>query len=204
MNKVIVADDHIIFRYGLVRLLTKNGFEVIAEADNAIELREQIALNPQADIVVSDCRMPGSGPLANLSYIQEKFPDLKVLFITGIESLLLFQQLLSAGANGVVVKSGEVMDIIDALKQIASGGEYLPENYKKKISKANQFLTAKEFEVLELILQGFSNPKIAKSLHNSESTINTHRVSIMRKTGCSTVVELVHFSRDNGLYVSEE
>ncbi len=204
MKRLIIADDHVIFRYGLVRLLEKNGFEVASEAGNSIELRQQLVLHPEVDIVVSDCKMPGAGPLANLSYIRQRFPNLKVLFVTGIESVLLFQQLLSAGASGVVVKSGEVLDIVNALNLVASGEEYLPEKYRKEMRQVEQLLTVKEFQVLELILMGLSNPKIAKQLHNSESTINTHRVKIMRKTDCTTVVELVHFARDNGLYVSEE
>ena len=198
--KVVLADDHSLMRQGIATLIERSGCEVVAQAESYHEL-ETVFSQLKFDLLISDCRMDGQGPLNFLKFTKRFHPDCKIIYLTGLESGMLFQQLLAEGVNGLVSKKGDASDIITAIETVMSNDCYISEQFKADIESTTS-LTVSEFQVLELIVQGLSNNAMAKQLNKSSSTINTHRVNAMRKLNVHTVVDLVHHCRKNGLFDS--
>ncbi len=197
-TSVILADDHSLMRAAIASLLENNGYEVIAQASSYPEL-EQVFQTHSADILISDCRMEGKGPLNFLKFVRRFHKDCQIIFLTGLESGILFQQLLSAGAHGLVSKKGEVNDVLSAIEKVKKDEIYVSKGFLKEIDSTTS-LTVTEYQVLELVVQGLSNNQLADQLNKAPGTINSHRVNIMRKLNVHSIVELIHFCRKNGLY----
>lgn len=198
MNDIILADDHAITRDGLKALLTRHGSKVIAEAESFSSLLD-IANNNNSSLIICDCNMPGEGPSYFLNQNKRRNASQRIIFLSGLESGLLFKQLQVMGADGIVSKKDDVEEILIAIQQINQGKAYFSPSVKESIVAAPDVLSNKEYQVFELILQGMSNNKIAETLHNSPGTINTHRVNIMKKFKVHTVVDLVKYAQKNGL-----
>ena len=198
--KVVLADDHSLMREAIATLIEQNGCEVVAQAESYHTL-EKIFSRLQFDLLISDCRMDGQGPLNFLKFVKRFHPDCKIIYLTGLESGMLFQQLLAEGVHGLVSKKGEVSEVVAALDKVMYGETYISDAFKDEIDTAT-ILTVTEYQVLELIVQGLSNKLIAEQLNKSAGTINTHRVHIMQKLDVHTVVDLVHHCRKNGLFDS--
>jgi DNA-binding NarL/FixJ family response regulator len=201
MRKVIIADDHAITRTGVARLIESEGWVVVGQVESFDALITALDSH-DTDIVISDCKMPGIGAANLLSYIQKKAPQVKLIFLSGMESALLYQQLTANNVNGLISKGDEPEDIIDALNAVKEGKSYTSKKITSILNNSPHQLTLKEFQVLELVIQGLSNPDIAKKLHNSPNTINTHRVSLMKKMNVNSVVDLVKIAHKNGLFDS--
>ncbi|MCJ8274794.1 MAG: response regulator transcription factor [Psychrosphaera sp.] len=198
-NTILLADDHALMRRGLADHLQRSGHQVIAQAEDFNQLKTLVK-DCEAKVVVCDCRMPGDGPVNFLFYLTQYRPDLKVIFLSGLDSAVLFSQLLSMGAHALVSKKSDINDIISALEAVEQGQTFISPTIEQSLATAPDMLTAKEFQVFELIVEGHSNTEIAEKLHRSASTVNTHRVSLMQKLDIHSVVDLIHFARKNGLY----
>ena len=198
MSQIILADDHALMRQALETLLTKHGHQIIAQAQDFDQLKTKLT-NTQADIIICDCKMPGSGAVNFLCHLKQQNIKLKVLFLTALQSGVLFNQLISLGVNGLVSKKADIEDVLQAIEQIEQQ-VYLSEPIKQAVASSPQQLTNKEFQVFELIVKGLNNNQIAEQLHRSASTVNTHRVSLMQKLDIHNVVELIHFAHKNGLF----
>lgn len=201
MGKVILADDHAITRSGIASLIKAEGWDIVAQAESFDTLVE--CLNEhETDIVISDCKMPGNGPVNLLVHTQNKHPNVKVIFLSGMESSLLYQQLIASNVNGLISKEDDPEDISKALTSVSKGNVYYSHSIKNILAATPDQLTPKEFQVFELITQGLSNSAIAVQLNNSPSTINIHRVNLMKKLNVNSVVELVKIAHRNGLFDS--
>lgn len=201
MKKVIIADDHAITRTGVARLIESEGWIVVEQVESFDALIIALDLH-DIDIVICDCKMPGIGATNLLSYIQKKTPQVKLIFLSGVESALLYQQLKAKNVNGLISKGDEPEDIIAALKAVNEGKTYASKTIASILNDTPHQLTPKEFQVFELVIQGLSNPEIAKKLHNSPNTINTHRVSLMKKMNANSVVDLMKIAHKDGLFDS--
>lgn len=201
MTNIVLADDHAFIRAGLKSFLTEAGHQVIGEAESSTELHSlSLSLGDSVDLYICDCHMPGGGPIENHMQLKEKTPNAKIIFLTGIESVLLFRKLLKLGINGLISKRTQPEQILALINQAIDGELVISENISAAITENEELLTKKEFEILELIVLGMSNREISDHLKKSAGTINTHRANLMKKTNCSTVVELVNYARDSGLY----
>lgn len=200
-HRVIIADDHALMREGMASFVERNGYEVILQAACYEEL-QQCMQEHQVDVVITDCRMPGIGATNYAGYHKQRYPAVKLVFLTGVESTILFHQLLALGADALVSKKGPVDSVAIALESVLKGSQYVSPPILEMLKISPRLLSPKEYQVFELIVQGKSNVQIAKMLNKSESTINTHRVKLMRKIEVHTVVDLVHFARKNGLFDS--
>ena len=198
---VVLADDHSLMRNGIATLITRSGCEVVAEAGSFPELEQIFSHIDNVDLLISDCRMEGKGPLNFLNALKRRHAHCKVIFLTGLESGILFKQLLDAGADGLVSKKGDPGDIVTAIDKVMNGDIYISDNFQQELEDA-AVLTTAEFKVLELIVQGLSNKQIAEQLNNAAGTINSHRVNIMKKLQVHSVIDLLHFCRKNGLFDS--
>ena len=199
--KVILADDHAITRGGLKAVIEKKGCVVVSEAESFPTLMACMSEYP-ADLVISDCKMDGDGPVNFLYFVKRRYPEAKVVFLSGLNSGILFSQLFAVGADGLVSKQDSGNDVVKAIESVMSGKQFISPSVKLKIDAVDNVLTKREFQILELIAQGKSNVEISEILSKAKGTVNAHRVSIMRKLGVHSVVDLVHFCRDNELFDS--
>ena len=198
-EKIIIADAHGIMRSGLCSYLQGEGYDVLAQVKDFVELIDAVKQHP-ANIVVADASMSGAGPVNFMHVIKRHHAELKVFFLTGLNSELLFTQLLAMGASGLISKSTGMSEVLEAVSYSETGGQYVSESFYININLSERVLSAKEFQLLELIVQGKSNKEMAAFLNKSPSTINVQRVNIMKKLNVHSVVELVEFCRDNGFF----
>jgi two-component system response regulator NreC len=207
--RVLLADDHAIFRAGLKALLdAEMGIEVVGEAstgDEAIDLVRELT----PDIVVMDLSMPGSGGLEATRRITALQLPTRVLVLTMHAEEEYLVPVLEAGAHGYLTKTTADRRLIDAIRVVARGEVYLPpraatlllKEYKatSEGSDALRQLSTREQEVLALTAEGFSSREIGEKLFISPKTVDTYRARIMEKLGLTHRSELVRFALQSGL-----
>jgi two-component system response regulator NreC len=208
--RVIIADDHTIFRSGLNMLLSSEpDINVIGEAEDgqtAIQLAKE--LNP--DVILMDIGMPELNGIEATERIKLETPDINILVLTMHRSDEYFFKMLEAGASGYILKGAETSELINAVRSVAKGEvflypsmagrlvkEYLSQSAASKISSAK--LTKREREILQLIAEGFTNKEIAKKLVLSPSTVHSHRTNLLHKLNLNSRHELVQYAREHGL-----
>jgi len=209
--RLLIADDHTLFRAGLRLLLeAEPDIEVVGEAlDGAIAIELADSLRP--NVVLMDIGMPGTNGLEATHAIKSRFPDMHVLVLTMHRSDEYFFEMLKAGASGYVLKGAETAELINAIRDVSRGEVFLQptmtkrllQDYVNRLGKENgpdrSVLTRRENEILRLLADGYSNKEIAERLFVSPSTIHSHRTNLMRKLNLSNRHELVLYARERGL-----
>ena len=204
--RVLLADDHTLFREGVRMLLEAQGdFDVVGEAATAEEAIEQ-AVRASPDVVALDISMPGDG-LEATRRLRRELPALKVLILTMHGSDDYFFQALEAGASGYLVKDSAPADLVAALKEVAAGRVFLHASMAARLVRAFlqvtgrgeeaprlARLTEREKEVLALIAEGHTSEEIAERLHRSVHTIHSHRAHIIEKLGLHSRAELMRYA----------
>jgi DNA-binding NarL/FixJ family response regulator len=195
--RVVVADDSVLLREGIVRLLEESGLEVVAQAASADDLlRKARAHKP--DIAVVDIRMPPGNAddgLQAARQIRSELPETSVLVLSQYVDEHYAVQLLEDGADGVgyLLKDrvSDVDSFLDAIRRVAEGGSALdPEVVSQMVGRRDddplQELTPREREVLELMAQGLSNKGICEKLFLSERAVERHITGVLSKLGIPT------------------
>jgi two-component system response regulator NreC len=209
MTKILLVDDHAMFRAGVKALLEgETGLEVVGEAGSGDEgVDEARRLKP--DVVVMDLSMPGTDGLEATRRIAALGLKSRVLVLTahGEEEYLV--PVVDAGASGYLMKTRADQDLIDAIRVVARGEVYLPpkatrlllQQYRKSPESATGLaeLSAREREVMALTAEGFSSREIGEKLFVSPKTVDTYRARIMEKLGLNLRSELVRFALKVGL-----
>jgi DNA-binding NarL/FixJ family response regulator len=207
--RVILADDHAIFRAGLKALLdAEMGIEVVGEASTGDEAVERVReLTP--DVVVMDLSMPGSGGLEATRRITALELPTKILVLTMHAEQEYLVPVLEAGAHGYLTKTTADRRLIEAIRVLARGEVYLPPRATTLLLKeykaagegddALRQLSTREQEVLALTAEGFSSKEIGEKLFISPKTVDTYRARIMEKLGLTHRSELVRFALNAGL-----
>ncbi len=207
--RILLADDHAIFRAGLKALLdAEMGIEVVGEAstgDEAVQLASEL----KPDIVVMDLSMPGSGGLEATRRINALQLPVKVLVLTMHAEQEYLVPVLEAGAHGYLTKTTADRRLIEAIRVVARGEVYLPpkattlllKEYKAAGEEDDLLrqLSSREQEVLALTAEGFSSKEIGEKLFISPKTVDTYRGRIMEKLGLTHRSELVRFALKAGL-----
>lgn len=210
MVQILVADDHDVMRRGLRDLLLEHpGWEVCAEAKNGREAVEfSVQLHP--DVAVLDISMPELNGLEATRRIRKQSPNTEVLIFTVYETDQLVRALIRAGANGYVLKSDAALHLTSAVESLANGRPFFTPGVSKTLLSgflgsgdqarnggALSGLTTREREVVQMLAEGSSNKEVATALNISVNTVETHRATIMRKLGITSIVELVHYAVRN-------
>lgn len=204
--RVLLADDHTLFREGVRQLLEAQGdFQVVGEAATAQEVLERVR-QCQPDVIALDITMPGNG-LEVTRRLRKELPDVKVLILTMHGGDEYFFQALEAGAAGYVLKESASGDLMAALREIAHGGIFLHSSMVARLVKAFLQLTGRgeeatrvarlterEKEVMALIAQGYTSEEIAAQLHRSVHTVHSHRAHIIEKLGLQSRAELMRYA----------
>jgi len=206
MIKVIIADDHVIFRQGLLKLLqSATDIAVIGEAGEGHESLGLIK-NEKPDVAILDISMPG---LTGIEIVQEiKMLGLatNVIFLTMHNDPLTAKKAMQSNALGYVLKDDAFEDLLYAIRTVALGKTFISPSISEKILKSGKpketdkrILTEREQEVLRLIALGLTNKKIAEKLVISVKTVDTHRTRILQKLDAHTAADLVRYAIKIGL-----
>jgi two-component system response regulator NreC len=207
--KILLADDHAMFRAGLRALLEAEGrFEVIGEVSNGDEAVDQVRIQ-KPDVVVMDLSMPGTNGLDATRRIAALGLPTRVLVLTVHAEEEYLVPVVEAGASGYLTKTSADTDLIEAIKVVARGEVYLPpkattlllRQYKAADGDDPSLkdLSSREQEVLALTAEGFSSREIGEKLFISPKTVDTYRARIMEKLGLHHRSELVRFALKVGL-----
>jgi DNA-binding NarL/FixJ family response regulator len=204
---VLLVDDHAVVREGYRRLLERHGdIVVIGEAADAAEahtLFRQFA--PQ--IVVMDITLPGISGIEVMRRMLEHEPAARVLIFSMHDDVIFAKRALQAGAYGYVTKSSAPNVLVAAVHTVASGKKYLSPAVAQDLAllavsmdkAASNDLSAREFEVLRLLLQGHSISDIAQSLGINPKTVSNHQTAIKQKLGADTAIQLLRIASRLGL-----
>jgi DNA-binding NarL/FixJ family response regulator len=187
--KILIADDHGLFREGLRHVLAN--LDQAAEVFEAFDFESTLALVSQpldVDIVLLDLNLPGADGFSVLRALGERYPALPVVIVSASESHTDIQQALSDGALGFIPKSSTSDIMLNALRLVLAGGIYVPPNYLNyqqltEDSAKTHSLTARQIEVLQMIVEGKANKLIASDLGLAESTVKMHISAIFKTLG---------------------
>jgi len=208
--KVLVVDDHAMFRQGIRALLERcEDVEIVGEATEGMEAIEKVLqLAPQ--VVLMDIAMPVMGGLEATRRIQKESPNTKVLVLTQYEDSEYILSLLRAGAKGYISKTAIASELISAIRTVHQGESYLYpsatttliEEYLTRVGgEKNEYerLTDREREILQLVAEGRTNREIADRLFISIKTVLRHRTNVMEKLGFHNRTELIKYAISKGL-----
>jgi len=206
MIRVIVADDHVIFRQGLLNLLQSSKHIAVAGEAGTGPETINLVTREKPDIAILDISMPGFDGFEILQRIQSQGINTKVIFLTMYKDTLTAKKALQSGASGYILKDNAFADLLYAISAVSSGGTFISPSVSKSILKAPdnegkepQILTLRECEVLRLIASGLTNKQIADKLFISVKTVETHRKNIMQKLDVHTIADLVKYTIKTGL-----
>ncbi|UCD43556.1 MAG: response regulator transcription factor [Chloroflexota bacterium] len=192
MNKIrlVIVDDHPVVRDGLRGMLEgQPDFEVVGEAANGQEA-VQLAASLRPEVMLMDLRMPVMDGVAALEKIQTSSPTVKVLVLTTYDSDADILPAIEAGAVGYLLKDTSREDLYSAIRATARGESVLSPGVAARIigqmrAPAEEKLSVRELEVLQLVAEGDSNSEIANRLHISQATVKSHLIHIFDKLGVS-------------------
>ena len=206
MISVVIADDHVIFRQGLLKLLqSAEDIEVVADTGSSDEALRLI-VEKKPDVAILDISMPSLSGIEIMEEVQRKGIGTKIVFLTMHSDPLTAKRAIQSNASGYVLKDDAFEDLLYAVKAVASGGTFVSPSISEKVlklemgrEKEGSILTGREREVLQLIASGLTNKKIADKLSVSVKTVETHRTRILQKLGAHNAADLVRYAIKTGL-----
>lgn len=212
MIRVLVVDDHTLFRQGIVGLLgSQPDIEVVGQAGSGTDALAAVVTS-SPDVVLMDISMPGTTGLSATAEIKARCPEANVVVLTIHDRQDYLYQALRAGASGYVLKGADIRELLEAVRVAARGDVYLYPTATKTL--VNDYLrrsgsgeggphadglSDREREILQLIAQGKTTPEIATELTISPHTVQTHRDHIMAKLGLHSKAALIKYAIANGL-----
>jgi DNA-binding NarL/FixJ family response regulator len=218
--KVLVADDHALFRRGITAVLANQAhLEVVGEAIDGMEAIEK-AEETTPDVILMDLNMPRCNGLEATQALQAKMPEVNILVLTVSDNEADLYAAMKFGAKGYILKNTEPEELVHAIFHIAQGGVIVSPLMATKLlaefkdpggeaSAENQketeaVLSPREGEVLQLVAQGATNKEIADSLFISENTVKTHLRNIMEKLHLANRSQAAAYAVKRGLVPSSD
>lgn len=209
--RIVLADEHILFRQGMKRIINEvQETQVIGEANDGQEAVELVkALLP--DLAILDISMPKVNGIEACREIRRLVPSVKILVLTMHKDREYLYQAISAGAQGYLLKEDSDEELFSAIGAIRKGAIYVTKALAGVVStdisalflegdrRLSRSLTPREREVLKLIAEGKSNSEVAEVLRISVRTVETHRANIMNKLDLRNTAELVKYAVQNAL-----
>ncbi len=204
MIKLILADDHKLFREGVRSILeSSEDFGIVDEVADGRALIKSLQKN-DTDIIILDISMPGLSGIEATRMIRKEYPCLKILILSMHSEESFVRSAIEAGASGYLPKEIDHNELIEAIHVIHEGGNY----YSKDISnllinsylnKEKQNLTPREKEIVALVCDGLTNKEVADRLSISVRTVDCHKNNILQKLGLRSSVDLVKYAIRNQL-----
>lgn len=202
---ILIVDDHQLVIDGLKSMLQINTqFVVKNQALNGVQALE-ILESQQNDyhFLLTDVSMPLMSGIELCKIVKERFPHIKVLVLSMHNNISIIKDALNAEADGYILKNTGQEELIHAIERILENGTYFSQEIlpiilklygKEKKSDSKHTLSEREREVLSLIIKEYTSKEIAEQLFISKQTVDTHRINIMQKTGCKTLVGLIKYA----------
>jgi DNA-binding NarL/FixJ family response regulator len=209
MIRMLLADDHRIFREGMARLLRDHDdFDVVAEAGSYSDVLTALRQH-QVDLAILDLSMPGRDGIELITHIAGLQPAVKILVVTMQSGVFSAVRALRAGADGYMTKDNAAVDLVVAIRQIFRGMRYVCPSVAEQLalgvtgdvgnSKAHESLSDREYKVFEMLVAGKRGAEIANELSLSEKTVSTHKSHVLRKLDLHSSSDLVRYAIRNHL-----
>ncbi|MGE0587436.1 MAG: response regulator [Cyclobacteriaceae bacterium] len=205
MIKVVIADDHAMFREGIVSLLsTEKNIALVGEAGSGREVLELMETN-LPDVVLLDIEMPGMDGLETARKLKKQFPSVKILALTMHNRSAFIKNMMKAGASGYVLKNSGKSELLRAIEMVYDGKIYYSDQAIKTVMQTigakesdNTQLSSREIQIVKLIANQLTSTEIAERLHLSSKTVETHRKNIYLKLGVHNAAGLVKLAMKKG------
>ena len=211
--QVIVADDHKIFRVGMVSTLKSiKRVQTIRQAQNGSEVLTLLKEQP-ADIIFMDIKMPEMNGIETTKAVKKEYPDTKIIAVTMFDDQEFVTEMFGSGASAYLLKNTDRDEIIDAIETVLRGEQYYSRDVSESMfkqlllkSKSTQYedgtypLTEREKQVMILICKEFSNKEIAEQLFLSSRTVEGHRNRLLHKTNSKNTAGLVAYAIRHGVW----
>lgn len=204
--KIVIADDHAMFRDGIKAMIDiEPNMEIIGEADNESSILEVCQLK-KPDVVLMDISMGSTDGISVTKKLKELYPEIKVLALSMHNESQYIKSMLDNGANGYILKTTGRNEMLSAIQTVYSGATFLSSDVSLNLLKGlNQTqnteiikLTPREIEVLKMIANEHSNQEIADTLFISSRTVDTHRRNLLEKLGLKNNAGLVRYAIQKG------
>jgi len=206
--RILIADDHPIFRAGVKEILLKEkDVESIGEADTGHKVLE-LARKRRWDVVLLDLTMPGKDGLQVLPELRRERPELPILVLSAHPEDQLALRLLKSGAAGYLTKDKAPEVLLTAIRKVLRGEKYISESLAEKIAldtvsgatkSLHEMLSQREYQVMAMIAAGKTGKEIAKKLFLSIRTVSTYRTRVLEKMNMKTNAELIRYALQNKL-----
>ena len=212
--RIALCDDHAVVRSGLRRILeAEPDLEVVGEAGSADEAVE-VARDTRPDVFVMDLGLPDRSGIAATADVCATSPTTRVLVLTVHDDVAYLRRAFDAGAAGYLVKEAADVEMVQAVRQVAAGKQYVhpflgaallaPDAATARPAGPGGELSEREVEVLTLIANGLTNAEIAERLYVSVRTVETHRAHIHQKLNVRTRAEIVRVARESGILEADD
>jgi len=204
MIRLLLVDDHELLRAGIrSRLENEDGFAIVGEADSA-ERAIVLARAHQPDVILLDLLLPRKSGYDAIPELAQVAPDARILVISSQAAPSSVRRALSAGAAGYLPKRASDRELVEAIRNVAAGSDYVDPELGAKLvvdrgSPALASLSDRERDIVHLLALGYTNQEVGKQLFISVRTVDTHRAHVMSKLKLATRAELVMFALANGM-----
>jgi len=204
MIRLLVADDHQIFRQGLRRLMADHDdLSLVAEAANYAEVVDALRTHA-VDVSIFDLSMPGRGGAELISHAKSLRPEMRILVMTMHGEEPFISQSLRAGADGYITKENAADDLVQAIRRVAGGGRYICPSVAEHLALGiaahepgdlrHTRLSSREYKIFEMLVAGKRGWEIAQELSLSEKTVSTHKAHVLQKMNVSNRTELLLYA----------
>lgn len=208
MIQIAITDDHTIVIEGIKTMLkTNKEIEVVQSFENLKDTFEN--LNQSVQVLLLDINLPDGNGISACKELLKKLPNLKIIALTNFEDSIFIKQILKNGALGYLLKNTSKSELTEAIKQVNNGNRFLPKkisdillNDSIGLEHSSYFipkLTAREKEILALIIKEFTTEEIAAKIFISTKTVESHRSNLIQKLGVKNTAGLVRVAFEKGL-----
>lgn len=203
--RIILVDDHSLFRNGLRGLLDRcKGYRVVGEAASGEEFIDLLP-SLEADVVFMDFSMSGIDGAQTTEQALAIRPSLRIITLSMFGEQQYYSRMVEAGAKGFLLKDSQIDQVLEAIETVRGGGSYfsaellasIANTMRTREAAGDEPLSAREREILVAVCRGLSNQQIADELFISKRTVDKHRANILEKTGCKNTASLVVFAIRN-------
>jgi len=208
-HKIILVDDHKLFRDGLKLLLNNNpATEVVAEASNGQEFLDLMDAYPDS-IVLMDIDMPVLNGEETTRMALQRNPDMRIIALSMFGENEFYFKMIEAGVKGFLLKNSEITEVLNAIETVAHGENCFSQELLYSIvrnlkgsnlmNEKTDEISEREAQILQLICEGLNNQEIGDKLFISKRTVDKHRANILEKTGCKNTASLVMYAIRKGI-----
>lgn len=208
MVRILVADDHALVRQGLRQVLaTTSDLSLVDEAKNAWEVIERVR-NGGIDVLLLDMSMPGPSGVELIRRVRSEAPRVHVLVLSMHADVQIASRAIKAGASGYLTKDSEPEQLLDAIRKVGSGGNFIDPSLATRLifesgntsaEAPHSNLSNREYQVFLALVHGRGLVDIAEELRLSPKTVSTHKFRLMQKIGVESVSDLVRYAIRQGL-----